>query len=67
MIEANSFNDPDITHGISRGGLERLKRALIKAENVNRLKLIALKPDRIPVLAGGLSIMLGVFEELGIE
>lgn len=67
LIEANGFNDPHITHGISRGGLERLKRALIKAENVNRLKLNALKADRIPVLAGGLSIMLGVFEELGID
>jgi exopolyphosphatase / guanosine-5'-triphosphate,3'-diphosphate pyrophosphatase len=67
LVEANGFNDPDITHGISRGGLERLKRALIKAENVNRLKLIALKPDRVPVLAGGLSIMLAVFEELGID
>ncbi|WP_250451912.1 exopolyphosphatase [Caballeronia sp. ATUFL_M2_KS44] len=67
LVEANGFNDPQYTHGISRGGLERLKRALIKAENVNRLKLVALKPDRIPVLAGGLSIMLGVFEELGID
>jgi exopolyphosphatase/guanosine-5'-triphosphate,3'-diphosphate pyrophosphatase len=67
LIEANGFNDPGITHGISRGGLERLKKALIKAENVNRLKLVALKADRIPVLAGGLSIMLGVFEELGID
>jgi exopolyphosphatase/guanosine-5'-triphosphate,3'-diphosphate pyrophosphatase len=67
LVEANGFNDPHVTHGISRGGLERLKRALIKAENVNRLKLVALKPDRVPVLAGGLSIMLGVFEELGID
>jgi len=67
LVEANGFNEPGITHGISRGGLERLKRALIKAENVNRLKLVALKPDRVPVLAGGLSIMLAVFEELGIE
>src|ERR1700756_797128 len=67
LVEANGFNDSSVTHGISRGGLERLKRALIKAENVNRLKLIALKPDRVPVLAGGLSIMLGVFEELGID
>ncbi|QGZ56144.1 exopolyphosphatase [Paraburkholderia acidiphila] len=67
LVEANGFNDPGITHGISRGGLERLKRALIKAENVNRLKLVALKPDRIPVLAGGLSIMIAVFEELGID
>jgi len=67
LVEANGFNDPGITHGISRGGLERLKRALIKAENVNRLKLIALKADRIPVLAGGLSIMIAVFDELGVD
>jgi exopolyphosphatase / guanosine-5'-triphosphate,3'-diphosphate pyrophosphatase len=67
LVEANGFNDAGISHGISRGGLERLKRALIKAENVNRLKLIALKADRVPVLAGGLSIMLAVFEELGID
>lgn len=67
LVEANGFNDAGISHGISRGGLERLKRALIKAENVTRLKLVALKPDRIPVLAGGLSIMLAVFEELGID
>ena len=67
LVEANGFNDPGVTHGITRGGLERLKRALIKAGNVNRLKLIALKPDRVPVLAGGLSIMIAVFDELGIE
>ena len=67
LVEANGFNDPGVTHGISRGGLERLKRALIKAENVNRLKLVALKADRIPVLAGGLSIMIAVFDELGVD
>lgn len=67
LVEANGFNDAGVSHGISRGGLERLKRALIKAENVNRLKLVALKPDRVPVLAGGLSIMLAVFEELGVD
>jgi exopolyphosphatase / guanosine-5'-triphosphate,3'-diphosphate pyrophosphatase len=67
LIEANGFNDTGVTHGITRGGLERLKRALIKAENVNRLKLLALKPDRVPVLAGGLSIMIAVFDELGVE
>ena len=67
LLEANGFNDPGVTHGITRGGLERLKRALIKAENVNRAKLAALKPDRIPVLAGGLSIMLAVFSEMQID
>ena len=67
LVEANGFNDAGVTHGISRGGLEKLKRALIKAENVNRLKLVALKGDRIPVLAGGLSIMIAVFDELGVD
>lgn len=67
LVEMNQFNDAGITHGITRGGLERLKRALIEAQNVNRLKLVALKADRVPVLAGGLSIMLAVFEELDID
>ena len=67
LVEANHFNDSGVTHGISRVGLEKLKRALIKADNVNRLKLVALKADRIPVLAGGLSIMIAVFDELGID
>jgi exopolyphosphatase/guanosine-5'-triphosphate,3'-diphosphate pyrophosphatase len=67
LLEANHLNDPGVAHGITRGGLERLKRALIKAENANRLKLVALKGDRIPVLPGGLSIMLAVFDQLGID
>jgi exopolyphosphatase/guanosine-5'-triphosphate,3'-diphosphate pyrophosphatase len=67
LLEANGFNDPGVPHGITRVGLERLKRAMIKAENINSLKLHALKSDRIPVLAGGLAIMLAVFDELGVE
>lgn len=66
LLEANGFNDGGV-HGLTRGGLERLKRALIKAENANRLKLAGLKQDRIPVLPGGLSIMLSVFNELEVE
>jgi len=67
LIELNGMNDVSSEHGITREGLERLKRALIKAENTNRLKLAGLKADRIPVLPGGLSIMLGVFAELDID
>lgn len=66
LLEANGFNDGGV-HGLTRGGLERLKRALIKAENANRLKIAGLKQDRIPVLPGGLSIMLSVFNELEVE
>lgn len=67
LIELNGMNDSASEHGITREGLERLKRALVKAENTNRVKLTGLKADRIPVLPGGLSIMLGVFAELDID
>lgn len=67
LIEQNGFNDNANELGITRQGLERLRRALIKAENTNRLKLSGLKADRIPVLPGGLSIMLGAFYELDID
>lgn len=66
LVEANALNE-GATHGLTRTGLERLKRLLIKAENANRVKLAGLKPDRIPVLPGGLAIMLAVFHELDIE
>ncbi|KKB64030.1 exopolyphosphatase [Robbsia andropogonis] len=67
LIEDNGFNDSGISHGITRNGLERLRRALVKAGSATNAKLIGLKPDRVPVLPGGLSIMIGVFEELGID
>ncbi|MCA9645061.1 MAG: hypothetical protein KC492_30435, partial [Myxococcales bacterium] len=40
---------------------------LIKAEHISNLKVPGLAPDRAPVLAGGLSILLAVFERLGVE
>lgn len=67
LIEDNGFNDPDVAHGITRSGLEKLRRALVKAGGAQASKLVGLKPDRIPVLPGGLSIMIGAFEELGID
>ncbi len=63
ILEANGFAE----HGITREGLERLRDALLKAGNAQRVKLEALKPDRIPVLPGGLAIMLAVFSVLGID
>jgi exopolyphosphatase / guanosine-5'-triphosphate,3'-diphosphate pyrophosphatase len=63
MIEANGFAD----HGITREGLEKLRDALLKAGSASRVKLEALKPDRVPVLPGGLAIMLAVFSVLGID
>jgi exopolyphosphatase/guanosine-5'-triphosphate,3'-diphosphate pyrophosphatase len=52
---------------ITLPGLLWLRERLIKAGQVNQLELPGMKPDRRPVMAGGLAIMLALFEELGIE
>jgi exopolyphosphatase/guanosine-5'-triphosphate,3'-diphosphate pyrophosphatase len=44
-----------------------MRERLIKAGNMANVDLAGLKADRRPVIAGGLAIMLAVFEELGIE
>lgn len=57
----NGFSDQ-----ISLEGLYKLRKLLIKHKNIKNLAVAGLKDDRIPVIAGGLSIMTGVMEELGI-
>lgn len=52
--------------GITPEGLERLRSALIKAGNVHDLDLKGLKPDRLPVLPGGLVILNAALSELKI-
>jgi exopolyphosphatase/guanosine-5'-triphosphate,3'-diphosphate pyrophosphatase len=41
-------------------------QTLVKAGHVERVRLEALKPDRRPVLPGGLAMMAAAFEEFGI-
>jgi exopolyphosphatase / guanosine-5'-triphosphate,3'-diphosphate pyrophosphatase len=48
-------------------GLEELAAQLIRVGHVDRLRIEAIKPERRPVLAGGLAVMLAVFRELRIE
>ncbi len=43
--------------GITPSGLARLRKRMVGAGNVERLKLAGLKPERAPVLAGGYAIM----------
>src|SRR5690606_218456 len=47
--------------------LEWLRARLLKAGSIAELGLPGLKPDRRPVLAGGLAILNAVVSELGIE
>lgn len=66
LLTENGLN-PKKAPGITRHGLESLKLAMIEAGTVQSLRLNALRPDRIPVLAGGLSIMLAIFDALDID
>jgi len=63
ILEQNGFSPS----GITPVGLERLRKRLVLAGHAGRLKLNALKPERVPVLAGGLAIMTAAVAELRVE
>ena len=54
-------------HGISREGLRRLRKALIAFPNLDSVNLEGLRPERKPVLLGGVACLWAVFDELDIE
>ncbi len=56
-----------VTEGISLEGLEWLRDKAIKAGGFKSLDLPGVKGDRLPVLPGGLAIMLTIFEELHLR
>ncbi len=56
--------DPGV---ISREGLQWLMQQLLDARHADRVRLEGLKDDRRPVLGGGLSVLLAVFDTLGID
>lgn len=63
ILEQNGWGG----QGITREGLGRLKAALLKAGQIDRLDLAGLPADRAQVLPGGFAIMEAIFEELGLE
>ena len=62
-LRANGWSD----NGIDPDGLERLRRALLKAGHVDRLKLEGVNADRAEVLPGGFAVLLGAFRQLGLS
>lgn len=52
---------------VQRQGLYWLRDRLLAAGHASRVSLDALKEDRRPVIGGGLSVLLAVFELLGID
>ena len=53
--------------GITLESLYTLRDALIKAGHCDNIKLETLSPDRRPVIAGGLAVLIAVFETLSID
>lgn len=62
ILKLNGYS----TDGITRDGLDKLRAHLLKVGNVKKLDLQGLRPDRIPALAGGFSIMYAAFSALNI-
>src|SRR5437879_7989529 len=63
ILRENGFAD----EGLTREGLERLRALLIKHEKADPERIAGLRPNRAPVLPGGLAIMSAALDELGIE
>ena len=59
----NGYSDGPIT----LDGLLWLQERLLKAGHMDKVDVDGLKPDRRPVIAGGLAVMLALFRELGIS
>ncbi len=53
--------------GITLSSLLKLRKALLKAGDMDKVNFDALKEERKPVFAGGVAVLLGVFRALGIE
>jgi len=54
-------------NGITHKSLIKLRDALIEAGHADKLKLAGLSANRVPVIAGGLSVLLAVFKTLNID
>jgi exopolyphosphatase/guanosine-5'-triphosphate,3'-diphosphate pyrophosphatase len=52
--------------GITPAGLAKLRDALLDAGRAERLDLDGLSKERAPVFAGGVAVLTGVFEALGV-
>jgi exopolyphosphatase/guanosine-5'-triphosphate,3'-diphosphate pyrophosphatase len=53
--------------GISLEAMRRLADELVSAGHIDNLKLDGLKEERLPVFAGGVAVLLAIFEGLAID
>lgn len=52
---------------MSIASLHALKQHLIDCGHVSRVQLAGIKPERVIVMAGGLAILIGIMQELGVS
>jgi exopolyphosphatase/guanosine-5'-triphosphate,3'-diphosphate pyrophosphatase len=52
--------------GITAAGLAWLREQLVAAGDLRKVAIAGLREDRVPVVAGGVAIMGGIFDELGL-
>ena len=62
VLELNGYSEG----GITRDGLDMLRALLIRTGDMQKLSLLGLRADRLPILAGGFAIMYAAFDELEI-
>ena len=66
ILGSEGWNDTDASDQITASGLSRLQDDLIARGNVDQIKYQGLAARRAPVLAGGVAILLAVFEALKV-
>ena len=63
ILRENGFAED----GLTRAGLEKLRSLLLKSEKADPDRIAGLRPNRAPVLPGGVAILGAAFDELGLE
>jgi exopolyphosphatase/guanosine-5'-triphosphate,3'-diphosphate pyrophosphatase len=63
ILRENGF----AAEGLTREGLDRLRALLLKHGQADAARIGGLRPNRAPVLPGGLAILRAAMDELGIE
>jgi len=66
-VEAICLANGWSTHGITLRAMERLRDALVAQGRIGDLALDGMSAERAPVIAGGLAVLMGVFEALGVD
>ena len=63
ILRENGF----AAEGLTREGLDKLRSLLLKHEKADADRIAGLRPNRAPVLPGGVAIMIAAFDALGLE